>query len=308
VATYSARRRLVDSGKKDWSLAVLVPTKKMTLQVSDVFRDPPANMTEVHHSAVLEMEGIILAAQIVAFLMQPDKDGTHFERFLKRICDYFHGRGGDTVTKGDLKTADSIKQAYAEWTARQKAGKAMRQNSVLVSIMQVYGAAMALTRSGDPQKDWLAIRRVLSEGACPRLREAALDARNARLLERGTQLRQGLSQDWRDNGAYKNALEIVEQAFLQEHFSTSARPETGVIVMNMHKAKGRAFDEVIIFEGWPSVAKGQVVANLYRIVQSNLQERINDESRQNFRVSITRARRRTTILTPQNDPCVLLRR
>jgi DNA helicase-2/ATP-dependent DNA helicase PcrA len=59
VATYSARRRLVDSGKKDWSLAVLVPTKKMTLQVSDVFRDPPANMTEVHHTAVLEMEGII---------------------------------------------------------------------------------------------------------------------------------------------------------------------------------------------------------------------------------------------------------
>jgi DNA helicase II / ATP-dependent DNA helicase PcrA len=308
VATYSARRRLVDSGKKDWSLAVLVPTKKMTLQVSDVFRDPPANMTEVHHTAVLEMEGIILAAQIVAFLMQPDKDGTHFEGFLKRICDYFHGRGGDTVTKGDLKTTDSIKQAYAEWTARQKAGKAIRQNSVLVNIMQVYGAAMAITRSGDPQKDWLAIRRVLSEGACPRLREAALDARNARLLERGTQLRQGLSQDWRDNGAYKNALEIVEQAFLREHFSTNARPETGVIVMNMHKAKGKAFDEVIIFEGWPSVAKGQVVANLDRIVQSNLHERINDESRQNFRVSITRARRRTTILTPQNDPCVLLRR
>jgi DNA helicase-2/ATP-dependent DNA helicase PcrA len=308
VATYSARRRLVDSGKKDWSLAVLVPTKKMTLQVSDVFRDPPANMTEVHHTAVLEMEGIILAAQIVAFLMQPYKDGTHFEGFLKRICDYFHGRGGDTVTKGDLKTTDSIKQAYAEWTARQKAGKAIRQNSVLVNILQVYGAAMAITRSGDPQKDWLAIRRVLSEGACPRLREAALDARNARLLERGTQLSQGLSQDWRNNGAYKNALEIVEQAFLREHFSTNARPETGVIVMNMHKAKGKAFDEVIIFEGWPSVAKGQVVANLDRIVQSNLHERINDESRQNFRVSITRARRRTTILTPQNDPCVLLRR
>jgi DNA helicase II / ATP-dependent DNA helicase PcrA len=287
---------------------LLVKKKKFTVILPVFFGEPLANMTEIHHTAVLEMEAITIGAQIVAFLMQPNTDGTHFERFLTLMCDYFRGRGGDTVTKGDLQTTGSIKNAYAEWMARQKAGKAIRQNSVLVNITQVYGAAMTLTRCGDPGKDWLAIRRVLTEGACPRLREVALDVRNVRLLERGSQLRQGLSQDWRDNGAYKNALEIVGQAFLQEHFSTNARPETGVIVMNMHKAKGKAFDEVIIFEGWPSVAQGQVVANLDRIVQSNLHERITDESRQNFRVSITRARRRTTILTPQNDPCVLLQR
>jgi DNA helicase-2/ATP-dependent DNA helicase PcrA len=55
------------------------------------------------------------------------------------------------------------------------------------------------------------------------------------------------------------------------------------------------------------VVGGTIVANLDRIVQSNLRENINDQTQQNFRVSITRARQRTTILTPNNDPCVLLR-
>jgi DNA helicase-2/ATP-dependent DNA helicase PcrA len=306
TTTYKARKRLVESGQIPWSLAILVPTKKMTRLVADAFRAPPAGMKEIPHKAAIEMEAAILGAEIVAFLMQPDTDGRHFEQFIGLLRSYFHGKGGDTPKTGDLKEAEAIGNAYEEWIARQTAGKEVKKNSILVNVFGVYATTRALKLIGDPDQDWRSVRRILEEGMCPRLRGLAGEVRNVRLLDRGTQLRQDLSQDWRDNGAYVNALGITQQAFVQEHFSTNAKPESGVVVMNMHKAKGKQFDEVIIFEGWPKVAKGQIVANPDRIVQSNARDKISDQTRQNLRVSVTRGKLRTTILTPNRDPCVLL--
>ena len=302
TTAYAARKRLVDAGRKDWSLAILVPTKKMTRLVSDTLRAPPAGMTAIPHVAAIELEAAILAAEIIAFLMQPDADGRHFEQFIALMRNYFHGKGGDTPSQADLKEAASLQKAYDEWLARQAAGKKIRRNSILVAMLAVYAQARVLALTGDPDKDWREMRRILEHGACSRLKRLAEEVRNIRLLERGTQLRQDLSQDWRDNGFYANALAITQRAFVQEHFSTNAKPERGVVVMNMHKAKGKQFCEVIVFEGWPRVAKGQIVANFDRIVRSNARARINDQARHNLRVSVTRGKQRTTILTPKERP------
>lgn len=306
TTTYRARKRMATAGLREWSLAVLVPTKKMTRLVSDVFRSPPAGMTEVRHTAVVELEGAILGAEVMAFLMQPDIDGRHFEQFIGLFRNYFHGRGGDTPTQSDLKEAENIRKAYDDWRARETEGKGVKKNSILIAIQGVYAQVRSLTPTGDPDQDWTAVRRVLEEGACSRLHGLAQEVRNLRLLERGTQLRQELSQDWRDNGAYSNALAITQRAFVTEHFSTNTRPEVGVVVMNMHKAKGKQFDEVIIFEGWPRRVKGKIVANFDRIVWGNSLENCTDQACQNLRVSVTRGKRRTTIVTPKDDPCILL--
>jgi DNA helicase II / ATP-dependent DNA helicase PcrA len=160
--------------------------------------------------------------------------------------------------------------------------------------------------TGDPDTDWTSIRNVLEVGACVRLRDIGAETRNVRLLGRGTQLRQALAQDWRSFGGYRNAVSIVRNAFVQQHFSNTGKPERGVSVMNMHKAKGKQFDEVIIFESFPRKAQGKIVSNSDRFVRQNLRANIGSDTRQNFRVSVTRAKVRTTILTPQDDPCVLL--
>lgn len=301
---YAARKRLINQNIENWSLAILVPTKKLTRVVSDALRRPPAKMVEVLHSATIEIEAMILGAEVIALLMQPSRDNRHFTQFIDLLCNYFQGRTGNKPTKRALGKAINIRNAYEDWLAKLANGKVIRKKSILVNVLAVYKQVCSIVMTGDPEKDWHAVHLTLENGACERLKEIAEDTRNIRLLERRNQLHQQLAQDWRDN-EYRNALTVVQQAFVQEHFSTSAKPETGVVVMNMHKAKGKQFDEVIIFEGWPKRSRGEII-NLDRIVRSNSRDQINDQACQNLRVSVTRAKRQTTILTPKDDPCVLL--
>ena len=282
------------------------PALQLADSLKDALRNPPAGMTEVHHVATLDMEAAILGAEVIALLLQPAIGDLHLEQFVELVCNFFRGKGGDEPTRGALKEAEGIRKAHAEFAACRIAGKPLSQEQHFRESLLRLHHTRALVLTGIPDDDWRGMRRVLQEGACVRLQQVAEEVRNVRVVDRGTYLRQALTQDWRDHGEYRNALAITRQAFMQEHFSTTAKPETGVVVMNMHKAKGKQFDEVIIFEGWPTTVKGAPPHNPDRIVRFNSKDEVNDQARQTFRVSATRAKRRTTILTPQGDPCILL--
>lgn len=301
-----ARKRLIDSAIKGWSLAVLVPTKQLMREVSDAFRKEQPPMPAISHHAAIDMAGAILAAEIVAFLLQPRR-ASDFEEFVGLLCNFYRGRGGDDPPSKDISESIAIDKALKKAIESAKKGKEPAANSIIRSVRAGYQQCAALKPSGDPAKDWIAIRNLLEVCGCTRLAEVAEEARNVRLLDRGTLVRDSLSLDWRQYGSYKNALDIVRQAFVQEHFATSTRRESGIVVMNMHKAKGKQFDEVIIFEGWPRYAKNQVISNPHRILPGNVAGDHLIHAKYNFRVSVTRAKTRTTIMTPEVDPCILLR-
>ncbi len=301
-----ARKRLIDRKPRDWCLAVLLPTKQLMREVSDVLRAEQPSMPAIDHHAAIDMAGAILAAEIIAFLLQPRRAGD-FEAFVRLLCNFFRGRGGDDPSSKDISESLAIDKALQKAAEHAMQGKEVPANSIIRPIRAGYEQCAALKPSGDPDKDWLAIRDQFVACGCRRLAEVTEEARNVRLLDRGTQLREALSLDWRTNGAYQNALDIVRQAFVQEHFATSARRESGIVVMNMHKAKGKQFDEVIVFEGWPRYAKKKIVSNPHRIVPGNVAGDHLIHAKYNFRVSVTRAKVQTTIMTPEVDPCILLR-
>lgn len=304
---FLARKRLIDSGNSDWSLAVLVPTKKMTRSVSDYLRSEQRNMAAVEHSAFIDVEAAVLAAEIIAFLLQPKAPKGDFRAFVQLVRNFYEGREGDTPSKTHIAESARILAALDKAHQAIAGGKQIQKSSLIRPMLATYHAARDTRLTGDPDADWLAIRAQLDEGPCKRLKDVAVESRNLRLLDRGTQLRAALSEGWRASLSYTDALEIVRRAFVQEHFASAWRPEAGVVVMNMHKAKGKQFDEVIIFEGWPIIAKKKIVSNPDRIVRGNAREQDLSQARQNLRVSITRAKTRTTILTPKADPCVLFR-
>jgi DNA helicase-2/ATP-dependent DNA helicase PcrA len=304
-AALSARTRLA-SGKPDWSMAILTPTKKLTRLVSDAFRVKAGQLPAIPHDAVVEMDAAILGAEVVAFLMQPAEGSGGSAMFVRLVADYYRGKSGSEASASNLAMAAAVEKAHTKMQTLAAEGRPPPAASLMNNMMAVYAQCRALVLTGDPDKDWTAIREVLEAGPCPKLRDIGDETRNVRLLGRGTQLRQTLSQDWRSFGAYRNALAIVRDAFVQEHFSNRARPERGISVMNMHKAKGKQFDEVIIFEGFPRRVRGQIVSNSDRLVRGNTRDNIATDNRQSFRVSVTRAKVRTTILTPADDPCVLL--
>lgn len=294
------------TGTQKETVAVLVPTKRLMRQVSDVFRNPLASMPPIPHTAAIDMDGPILAAEVIAYLLQQVPGAIGLEACVDLICAFYRGKNGDGPTKRDLAEADAVRKAFDKCAEKEAAGLPLPAKSIFHAICDAVDTTRALSLTGDPDSDWVAVRKVLEESACPRLKEIAGEVHNIRLLERGTVLRQNLSQEWRTSGAYRSALAITRQAFVQEHFATASRPERGVIVMNMHKAKGKQFDEVIIFEGWPRFAGRKIVSNPDRILRNNMVTGDLGQARQNFRVSVTRARIQTTVLTPRVDPCLLL--
>ncbi len=168
-----ARKRLIDSGKPNWSLAILVPTKKMTRLVSDVLREPFGQVPSIGHTAAVDMDGPILAAEIVAFLLQQGRHAGHFDEFLDLLCSYYHGRSGAAPTAGDLTEAARLNAALGKWNLCLAEGKAPPNNSVLNAIAVVYATALDVGLTGDPDGDWAAIRAALEVDGCARLQAVA---------------------------------------------------------------------------------------------------------------------------------------
>ncbi len=280
-----------DSG--EWSLAVLVPAKRLMLQASDYLSSGADGLPPLAHEVALDTEAPALAAILIAALLEGGKGSEDIaKQLIANLCQHIRGRkGNDAPSQDELKLVEALSHFLHSGKVRGK-----RRERIIEGAKALSDARIAMVLTGDPAEDWLAMRRLLSESGAPEYRQVAEDARYLRLLHKGAALRSRLSELWRTHGHYTGASAAVGDALLQEHFSASLRDWRGIHVMTIHKSKGKEFTEVVIFEG---VHHG-------RIVWDGATTSESAQAKLALRVAATRAMNRATILTPRSNSCSFL--
>ncbi len=284
----SAIGRLKPQGQ--WSIAVLVPTKKQILTASNYLSSSKDNLPILSHDVAIDAEGPTLAGSLFASLMERYENAELLSALIAgKVINYVRGKNGSKPpAQADLAVAASIEK-YLQTRKRKP--------KIFTEIESVAAARIALTFTGNPLEDWMicvkSFSNIVTQKNLVNLQE---DSRYVRLLHKGSQLRETLSVTWKTNGFYKNAEAYYQNAIQQENFSSTVKPFSGIHVMTIHKSKGKQFDEVFIYEGY---RQGRIVSN------PNDQSRVA-QARLTLRVGVTRAQKRATILTPSGNKCELL--
>lgn len=266
----------------EWSLVILVKKKLDTLSVSSYL-----STQGIQHEVLIDPAGPALAASVIAGLLEPPADVEKDSRkLLLLLITHLKGRKGDKPSKADLTLASALGK-YIE-TGHVSGSK---RKDLIEGVEEIVKKRRGMALDGVPESDWLSIRKFFQEAKHEVLVNVFEDARYLRLLHRGAMLSQKLSEMWRTAGNYYQAGAAIEDALRQEHFSMTNRLWKGIYVMNIHKCKGKEFDEVIIWEERYSP-----------IVRNDTDQ----QGRLALRVAITRAKSFVTFLTPEAQPCILV--
>ncbi|EPM45244.1 putative ATP-dependent helicase, partial [Pseudomonas syringae pv. actinidiae ICMP 19073] len=289
AAVCSALGRLKNIPNK--SIAILVPSRRLMLELSDYLSSSADGLPELHHDVAMDAEPPALAAGVIAILLVGGAPPDVASRLIGALHTHIRGRrGGRPTPQAELDLAGALTGFIASGKIR-----GTKRQQIVSEVQRISELRRHLQLSGDPSQDWLQLSSLLASSTAEALRQVAMDARYLRLLHRGSVLRANLGALWRAQGGYNGAEEAVRSALLQEHFAEAQKDWRGIHLMTIHKSKGKEFDEVIVYDG------------LYqRIAKAPQDPKNNAQDLLALRVGVTRAIRRTTIVTPKRDSCPFL--
>lgn len=283
VWTFASLRK---TGVLDPCVAVLCRSNTLVADISAILAEPHRFKTQplrpVEHDVVWDAELSAAAATVVASILEwpsaPVAVGV--ARTLRAIAAFYKLKNAEEPTKTAADNARKFEEGAlavaSSGAPRIKAAKA---------LVAVYGAGVV--QVGNPVADWREARRVLHD--IEALNELFREVRLVRLFRATDALASGLAARWLESGSYAGASGLVKRILDQERLVTADRDPQGCVLMNMHKAKGKEFDGVVLVEG--------------EFKSSFFDERYEDppygRSRRLLRVALTRARTLATVVRPQ---------
>lgn len=245
----------------------------------------------IPHRVMIDEASVLMSSRMVAFLMEPRRpEGgalLDLADALDLAASVFRARGGN----GNLAQA----QRFAIGANESRAGKAPRANGVSSKLLAALGVLRAHAFSGEPKRDWIDARRMLHQAGANPLQDIAKDAEQLIAFQRGHRIAAGLAELWQTQGHYRNARTTLDMALAEDQLLSGGEDLRGIHVMTVHKAKGKEFDAVIIFDD----------PNSSPLLFSQ-EDEPHPRCRKLLRVGITRARHHVLLLTDLFNPSALL--
>lgn len=283
--------QLRKAGVADPSLAILCRANTFIADLSAILStDHDYNghtYKSVDHHVVWDAELSASAAQVIASILEwPLKPRTHaVSETLEAIAGFYELKNAIKVNKSAQATVKSVR------AAREKvANSEIPRIAAAKALVAAYDAGIEY--SGDPVADWRRARANV-ESISP-LKEIFTAARFVRLFRATDELGGRLALQWSDSGNYGQAADIVRRTLDMGRVVSSNSDPRGVVLMTMHKSKGKEFDGVVLVEG----------RHRSKFFDER-EEPPHEASRRLLRVGITRARHKVLILQPQGAPLLI---
>lgn len=277
------------------TIAILVSNNRSALKMSNALNALGTNVGKlVRHKLLFDEAESLLSARFAAFLLEPK----NLARIEDDVATSMEMIASARRATGQARTEVAKLQAQA---LKIRGGKAVNIN--IANALRGLITELSLPDfTGDPTEDWLTVKHALRATGQGELIRVASQLDFLVAFHRGHRISAGLAAEWLRDGAYTNARTALDQALAQEQILDGVEAPAGLQVMNIHKAKGKQFDGVIIVREARRTKDG---------VDSSFIWRGDDppypKSRRVLRVGITRARVHTLVLDPQWPTCPLLK-
>lgn len=273
-------------GKSPESIAILATWGNGVKVISNALRESNGK-PEIPHRVQFDETATYLSSRIIACLLEQKQYGNIFlniTEILELICNLYKSKGQRNEW-----------EKYERWSSEIKLGTLPRRSTVVSEIKRIIEVINSSSFSGDPEKDWLKVKNLLLTSTNKAVMGIGKSAEYLMAFNRGRLISKGLSRKWEETGSYKDARNILDAAIIETQMVSENKNQKGINVMTIHKAKGKEFDGVIIFDSLhscPFVARGD----------SGLMKK----SRKLLLVGITRAKYHTLILRDVSQTCPIL--
>ncbi len=269
-------------GSRPESVAILATWGKGVKIISNALRGD-GTQKEISHRVQFDENSTYLSSRVIAFLLEPKLGGNNVEAATAIDLMATHRNAA-----GDYEEASK----FHRWKNELMAGTVSKRSKVVPTILEVINQIKRHDFTGVPERDWTWVRQLLLSSNCGAVETVGKDAEYLMAFNRGKRISGGLSRAWEDDRTYRNARSILDSAIAETQIVSENQNQRGVNVMTIHKAKGKEFDGVIVFQNphsSPFIARGDSAPFA--------------RSRKLLFVGITRARYHTLLLTDASSPC-----